>query len=570
MTEERKMEIYEKYSRNNMSKLKSVTKMILDKFGGIYDLHNDDFYSIANQTLWQATENYDETKNDNFEAYLIICLRKRFMSFLTKINKTAAVSTGRAALCIDFKNEDGSSIGEIIPSSVDVERSALDKYGLSENVLNYVNSFYGNSRKVIDLYLDGYSNEEIIRKLNLNRREFNDIQTKLRSYKHAHLLYGSKNNGLTEKKETSKMTDLSFNQSKQDKYSVSVIKKRIERGELSIDYALQRDENQWTNEGKSNQISDMLQQYPFPELVFAQKVTSNGVPITYVIDGKQRITNALTFIRGGFKISKKVRRGVIRYVSGSYYDENGEKQSKVEEFDIRGKSFDDLPETLKDILTDYCFNVTVYLNCSDEDIAYHITRYNDGKAMNANQKSILRIGNEFAKAIDDVTKAEFFNDGKFKTSDEQKSALKRICIEAVMASNHLDDWKKKPEQAAEYLANNGNFEEFAVLKEDLGRIQKLLTTETKKLFSVKDAHIWIAAFNRFKDLNVDDNYFGRFLKAFVNDLHTRKIDNVSYDDICEQRNSKDKKIVSNKIEHLYTLMAEYIGEKNSVQYDKAS
>ena len=71
MTEEQKEKIYKKYTSNEMYRLKRLVQSILKKFGGIYDMHMDDFYSVANYTLWQVTEGFDESRNDNFEAYFI-------------------------------------------------------------------------------------------------------------------------------------------------------------------------------------------------------------------------------------------------------------------------------------------------------------------------------------------------------------------------------------------------------------------------------------------------------------------------------------------------------------------
>lgn len=79
-----------------------------------------------------------------------------------------------------------------------------------------------------------------------------------------------------------------------------------------------------------------------------------GVPIIWDLDGKQRCTNAYTYAKNGFKVSKNIRRWRIKYQTTKkdrkgkeILDENGFPIAQNEEFDIRGKRFSDLPEELQ-------------------------------------------------------------------------------------------------------------------------------------------------------------------------------------------------------------------------------
>ncbi|MCQ4991631.1 hypothetical protein NE599_22050, partial [[Clostridium] symbiosum] len=70
--------------------------------------------------------------------------------------------------------------------------------------------------------------------------------------------------------------------------------------------------------------------------------------------------------------------------------------NEKQEFDIRGKKYSELPEELQDRFKEYNFEIVQYLNCSSEDIAYHIARYNEGKLMTVSQKGLTRLGEKFA------------------------------------------------------------------------------------------------------------------------------------------------------------------------------
>ncbi len=150
---------------------------------------------------------------------------------------------------------------------------------------------------------------------------------------------------------------------------------------------------------KGNLVSDILQGHKLHPLIFAEQII-NGVPIIWDLDGKQRCTNAYLFSKNGYKVSKNIRRWMISYQivkkdekGKDVLDKNGFPMVINVEFDIRGKKFSDLPEELQDRFLDYSFNYDQYLNCSEEDIGYHIERYNDGKPMTSPQKGNIKFQN---------------------------------------------------------------------------------------------------------------------------------------------------------------------------------
>ena len=568
MTEQEKRRLYEEYTADDMRKLKQITLSQVTKYCGDANLHWDDYFSIANMTLWRVIETYDETKCNNFYAFLVDCLRRKFKTELTKINNGASVSTSTKTVSFDNVSDDGLVLAETIDSNERIE-DRLDRRKLSENALTYVKQFNGNSRYVIEMIMDGYSNDEIQKALNLSRREFDDIMIGLRTYKNSSVLKRKEQRKTTDlviarsekNEEDTTMMGYSFNRNKTEEPTVRDIQERVEDGNLLLNYVLQRDENQWTVEGKSNQISDMLQMLPLPDLTFGQRDAENGTYLTFVVDGKQRITNTLSFMNDGFKISTKVRRWNIRY-NVPIGIKDGIPQFGWANFDIRGKRFSDFPVELQKVLRSYQFSARVYLNCSDEDITYHITRYNDGKAMNSNQKSILRIGYDYASRIRKITEMPFFTD-TYKTSEIQKGTPEKICVETIMASNYLDDWKKKNENNADYIAANSDKADFDSLEETIDRLSDVLDDNTRKIFTSKDCFIFLSVFNKFKELNLDDadKIFNDFLTEFPK-MVDKVIGEFSWIDYLGMRNTKDKKIVSEKIDHVYTLLTEYISRNN--------
>ena len=234
-------------------------------------------------------------------------------------------------------------------------------------------------------------------------------------------------------------------------------------------------------------MSDILQGNPIPALVFAEQII-NGISIIWNLDGKQRSTNAKEFSEDKFKISKNVRRGIIQYQAiikdenGEIIpDENGFPQAEWREFDIRNKRFSQLPVELQEKFMDYCFDVTLYLNCSNEDIAYHMERYNEGKQMVSSQKGIIKLGENYARMIKGISAMPFFKENGFNYTQSKNGTIDRVCIESVMATEFLDDWKKTPEEMAEFLKQNATEEHFDNLEDTVERLEKVVTSDIAEI-----------------------------------------------------------------------------------------
>lgn len=73
------LEVLQPYCENDMRLLKRISQSIFMRFNEpISKADYDDFYSIANMTLWQAFQNYDSDMGISFEIFLRTCLKKKF------------------------------------------------------------------------------------------------------------------------------------------------------------------------------------------------------------------------------------------------------------------------------------------------------------------------------------------------------------------------------------------------------------------------------------------------------------------------------------------------------------
>lgn len=555
-------QILNAYYENNAEKLHEMADKILHKFGGLSDKDYHDFYSIANEVFVDVMKRYD--KRQSFDGFLYSCLSNKFKTEMTSRNRRKR-QIDRNCISIDTPMEDDDlTIGDMIPSDFNMEDALEERMGsvYEENVERYLNSLSKVQRQIIEMKMEGLSVSEIKEKLELSDKQYKRHFDELKSFEKISIL--RIHNRFENVEEGIKMqVEQTMEKSKQNRLSIASITKKIDRHTIRFDHSLQRESEQWSPAMKGNLISDILQGNPIPALVFAEQVV-NGIAIIWDLDGKQRCTNAYLFAKDGYKISKNIRRYMIEYQApvmdkegNTVFDSNHFPVYEKKDFDIRGKKYSDLPEELQDKFNDYNFEIVQYLNCSSEDIAYHIARYNEGKPMPASQKGLIRLGDEYAAMVKSISNMPFFKDmGGYKISEFKNGTINRVVVESVMAANFLDDWKKRQEDMCEYIKEHATSTAFDNFEDMVGRLEKVVTDEVSDMFDSKDSFLWFGLFARFIQLEREDREFVEFMTEFSKCLHNKKVDGVSFDDL-NGRSTKDKRVVLDKMKHLEKLMYEF-------------
>ena len=290
-----------------------------------------------------------------------------------------------------------------------------------------------------------------------------------------------------------------------------------------------------------------------PVIILAEE--DNGQ--IHIVDGGSR-TAAFKMIRyGNHKIKSSVENPIIQYKMMSK-DENGKAVWEDAEFDIRNKTFEQFPKELQKKFDEYQVDTVVHEHCNKEKIAMYIKRYNEHKAMNANQKMFVYLP-EFAEKIRDISKRNFFiNNCVINDNEKDKGMLERVISETVMNMFHFEKWNKNGKKIATYLNENASEDEFNKLDSNLERLEKIVTKTTKTLFNSKDSFIWLTLFDKFTQYGLDDVKFGEFLDAFVNELKDKPIDGKLFYTVDEKGSTKDKSVIVDKLHILETLMKEFL------------
>ena len=559
---------------NNASKLRKICNKKLIRFGGLSDLDYDDFYSRINYEIAISRKNYNPeiVKNPMNYIYGIINFAiKKEMSHRNRYKRQA----DRLSSSLEMPIGDGDELvlGDTLASNFCLEDEVINQMEVySPKVQNFLNGLTSIQKIILKLKLDKIPVSKIKRILNLSDKEYENQMEQIKSFDNIKSLYSDNNDSKYDeegKNMITKNVTTTKEKSKPGQISITTIGLQIRKNKLLFNHPLQRESEQWSPLMKGNLISDILQGNPLPELIFAEQII-DGTDITWDLDGKQRCTTAYSFLKDGFKISKNIERWMIEYQAPILDEEGNPKLNEhgiplceIKKFDIREKRYSELPEELQEQFDNYNFQVTKYLNCTSEDIAYHIARYNAGKPMTAPQKGILKLGEKFAETVKSITKMPFFKEiGGYKVSEFKNGTINRVVIESVMAANYLNNWKKTQEEMCEYIRENATTNDFEQFEDMVDRLQQVITDETANMFDSKDSFLWFGLFAKFSKIETDDKKFIEFMTEFSKSLHSKKINGVSFDDL-NGRSTKDKNVVIGKINHLDTLMCEFIGAKDT-------
>lgn len=583
-----KIAIEELYA-NNQSKLKQICNKEMMRFGGISQKDYDCFYSRAGLEISVAMEHklYDPTRGKTPLEFFTSIIRRSIWKEMTDrnrgkrqnfveieetdeegniIRKKQFIPT--ISIDMPIGEEDGTTIKDTLQSDFDVGEE-LSEDCQDEKIKEFLIGLTKIQRQIAEMIMYDYSVAEIKSKLKLSDKEYIDNFNAMKSFSNISILCNNVNQVIMEEEEMSTTTQTMEN-CKTDRISIASIIKKIDKHTIRFDHPLQRESDQWSPSMKGNLVSDILQGNKLHPLIFAEQII-NGVPIIWDLDGKQRCTNAYSYSNNGYKVSKNIRRWMIKYQTtkkdengNDILDENGFPIAVNAEFDIRGKKFSDLPEELRDRFLDYSFNYDQYLNCSEEDIGYHIERYNDGKPMTSPQKGITKLGTEYAELVKAISNMPFFKDmGGYKVSEFKNGTINRVVVESIMTSNYLEKWNKFDDMC-KHIKENANITVFDDFEDMVERLEKVITDDVSDMFNSKDSFLWFGLFARFVKSETDDKRFIEFMTEFVQSLHSKFINGVSFDDILESSNTKDKGIVTKKMNHLMNLMDEYLVNKENL------
>ena len=364
---------------------------------------------------------------------------------------------------------------------------------------------------------------------------------------------------------------------KRDTYMVSKLCNMIARGDLRDNHPQQRKSGQWNKEVRDNFIVTVIKNEDFDPIKICEQLTEKGV-VLWLIDGLQRSTTIENYKAGRFKLGRNINPSTIEYQE-AIKDKEGNITYQNVSYDLRGKAYKDLPDKLKEDFDNCPVDVVKHLDCTDEEVGRHIVRYNSGRPMVAAQKISAYMHNT-AKHVKKLAAHAFFNDcANYSENADRNGTVDKVVSEVVMGLNFFDSWNKNAQKIGKHLNNNATVEMFDRFGEYLDRLLEVITPETGKLFTPKNALLWFMLYDRFTKSGMDDEKFQLFLENYdelknikVEVEHEYEVVNGSGEktnvlsfaqiDVC--KSTKDKGIIEDKLHILETIMNEFLYKEDMV------
>lgn len=321
----------------------------------------------------------------------------------------------------------------------------------------------------------------------------------------------------------------------------------------------------WDNPAINELIVTVLTEDYIPPIILGEEELGGDLTQQYIVDGIQRTTALNKFRHMNWKTTKSFENSIIQYQAKMrddeghlIKDEDGNILWENREFDIKNKTFEQLPDELKKKFDDYQIRIVIHQNCTMQEISKLVRRYNRNKSMGSNQKALTWIPT-YARKIKNIANNEFYkNCVAYSKPMRKNGTYEQTVANSVMATFHLNDWKKTPNDRNEYLEENSSFDEFEKVNEYGNRIAKVCCDKFQNVFVFKDILCWIATFHNFTRLGLEDNKFAEFVSVLVNDLHDKVVGEWSYDMLDKEAGTSDKKIIQAKIDTYTTLMMNYL------------
>lgn len=224
-------------------------------------------------------------------------------------------------------------------------------------------------------------------------------------------------------------------------FTVKQIIENTENGNIVYDHPMQRLPGQWDIEQKSLLIHTINVPYAVPQ-IYALQFFDNFDEAFTILDGKQRLTTVIEFVKDGFTLSKDTPPVFIRK-RHTVVDEEGNRCAEFVnmEYDISNKKFSELDEKIQDRIMNYQFSIVLLSDCTDEDIENQFLRLNNGTPLTSDQKTRVRLGDELAAFLDEQEQKEIFKSKSSFNNNQRVQGVVQTCIlQAVML---LMDYKYK-------------------------------------------------------------------------------------------------------------------------------
>lgn len=347
-------------------------------------------------------------------------------------------------------------------------------------------------------------------------------------------------------------------------YTLDMYLKKNRKGDIDNNADVQRN-FVWKNEQINELIVTVLTDDYIPPIILGEEEDSR----LHIVDGGCRTAALRRFREMNYKITSLLENPMVPYKKKAF-SEDGNIAYEDALFDVRNKTYDKLPDELKEKFDEYQIETVIHERCDSHIISKYIKRYNNHVSMNTDQKAFTYI-DRFAGRIRKILDSRFFVEcSSYTERDKTKGAVERIVVEAMMCMNHFDNWKTQPQAACRYLNEYATDAEFDAFADNLRRLEKIITNDIKEIFNKKDSFLFLTLFDKFTRLNAKDRKFAEFLREFQGQIRfvKRNEKGLLFDEIDKGLSTKDKQVITDKLTMLEKCMEEFLQTKENCCFEQ--
>ena len=187
------LEVLQPYCENDMRLLKRISKSIFLRFNEpLTEADYDDFYSIANMTLWQACQTYNSNMGISFEIFLRTCLKKKFATEIRdRHREKRVINQFTSSLDATNDNEEECSLLDFISSDFDTfeEVTKNNNEQFQDKVQQYISKLSNQQVNILNLLIDGYTPKDIRQILEISSTEYAENMKIMRSFENVKILF---------------------------------------------------------------------------------------------------------------------------------------------------------------------------------------------------------------------------------------------------------------------------------------------------------------------------------------------------------------------------------------------
>lgn len=349
--------------------------------------------------------------------------------------------------------------------------------------------------------------------------------------------------------------------------------KDMKAEKIRTDQECQRLSGQWNPNMVNELIASVLTDDYIPPIILGEETTSNGITRQWIIDGLQRSSTLSLFRYGNTRITKNLDEYMVTYQRKAT-DENGnikrDEQGEIiwenVDFDIRNKTYEQLPEELKEIFNGYQMEVVIHQNCDTTEISKLVRKLNNCKPMNQAQRAFTYI-DAFAREIREIADNRFFKDMySCNNKDRINGTFERAIGDMVILCEYPSRYRKDTKVGFKWLNENATILDFENLNDLLTRLTESteITSEIRELFNRKNGYIFVATFKAFTELGREDKEFGEFLHWLITEGKDTEINGKTWTELDVDRSTRDSGTVHGKLDYLTALINQYFTEVKKV------